>query len=47
MRGLEAEAPAFGDFLQVFNENNTSLGTFRFKFLLKNIFLISLIIQNG
>jgi len=29
-------------FLQLFNENNTILGIFRLKFLLKNIFLISL-----
>jgi len=34
-------------FLQFFNENNTFLGIFRFKFLLKNSFLISSIIQNG
>jgi len=29
------------------NKNNTFLGIFRLKFLLKNIFLISSIIQNG
>jgi len=29
------------------NENNTFLSIFRLKFLLKNIFLISSIMQNG
>jgi len=31
----------------IFNENNTFLGILKLKFLLKNIFQISSIIQNG
>jgi len=33
--GLGAEPPAFGDFYNFFNKNNTFLGIFRLKFLLK------------
>jgi len=43
--GSGGRAPSFGRFLQFFNENNTFLGMLKHKFLLKNIFLISSIIQ--
>jgi len=42
---LEAE-PQFLAILQFCNENNIFLGIFSLKYLLKNIFLISSIIQN-
>jgi len=41
-RGLGAEPPAFGDFYNFFNKNNTYLDIIRLKFLLKSIFLISI-----
>jgi len=40
------KAPSFWQFLQLFNEKNTFLGIYRLKFLLKNVFLISSIVQN-
>jgi len=46
MWGLGAELQRLA-ILQIFNENNTILGIFRLKFLLKNNFLIFSIIQNG
>jgi len=45
-RGSGGRAPSFGGFLQFFNENKTFLGILKLKFLLKNIFPISSIIQN-
>jgi len=38
-KGSGRRAPSVWRFLQFFNENNTLLGIFRLKFLLKNIFL--------
>jgi len=44
-RGPGGRAPIACRFLQFFNENNTFLGIIRLKFLFKNIFLISSIMQ--
>jgi len=43
--GLGTEPPAFGDFYNFLIKNNTFLCIFRLKFLFKNIFLISSIIN--
>jgi len=40
-RGSGGRDPSVWRFLQLFNENNTFLGIFKLKILLKNIFLIS------
>jgi len=45
--GLRAELPDFGDFYNFLMKITCFLGIIRLKFLLKNIFLISSIIQNG
>jgi len=42
-KGVLEQSPQRLAIFTVFNENNTYLGMFRLKFLLKNIFLISLI----
>jgi len=47
VRGSGGRAHSVWQFLQFFNKNKTFLGIFRLKFLLKNIFLIFSIIQNG
>jgi len=44
--GLGAEPPACGDFYNFLMKITHFLAYYRFKFLLKNIFLISSIIQN-
>jgi len=41
------QSPQLLAIFTIFNENNTFLGILKLKFLFKNIFLISLIIQNG
>jgi len=46
-RGFGGRAPNVWRFLQFFNENNNFLGIFKLKLLIKNVFLISSIIQNG
>jgi len=46
-RGSGDRAPSVWRFVQFFNENITFLDIFKLKFLLKNIFLIFPIIQNG